>query len=306
MDDKNIFQDLKYRFQFGGMHVKLLFVNAIVFIFIGFLHVFTRLLGNVEIEQSTSILLHDIFALQADFLGLITKPWGLITSIFSHFEFMHFLFNMLFLFFAGQLYEQLFGGKKLLNIYILGGIAGGILEIVAHELFPALSNSQSIVVGASGSIMAIFIAAAMYRPNTKIMLFGILPIRIIVLAGIYFIYDLLSLGMPDGTAHFAHIGGGIIGIISVKTMDKPNNILTRFTRFTDKIFTIFKRDFFRKKNTLNVERGGRPLTDEEFIARKKENQAKTDAILDKISKSGYESLTSKEKEFLFKQSNKNG
>jgi membrane associated rhomboid family serine protease len=306
MDDKNIFQDLKYRFQFGGMHVKLLFVNAIVFIFIGFLHVFTRLLGNVEIEQSTSILLHDIFALQADFLGLITKPWGLITSIFSHFEFMHFLFNMLFLFFAGQLYEQLFGGKKLLNIYILGGIAGGILEIVAHELFPALSNSQSIVVGASGSIMAIFIAAAMYRPNTKIMLFGILPIRIIVLAGIYFIYDLLSLGMPDGTAHFAHIGGGMIGIISVKTMNKPNNILVRFTRFTDKIFAIFKRDFFKKKNILNVERGGRPLTDEEFIARKKENQAKTDAILDKISKSGYESLTSKEKEFLFKQSNKNG
>ena len=306
MDDKNIFQDLKYRFQFGGMHVKLLFVNAIVFIFIGFLHVFTRLLGDVEIQQSTAILLHDIFALQADFLGLITKPWGLITSIFSHFEFMHFLFNMLFLFFAGQLYEQLFGGKKLLNIYILGGIAGGILEIVAHELFPALSNSQSIVVGASGSIMAIFIAAAMYRPNTKIMLFGILPIRIIVLAGIYFIYDLLSLGMPDGTAHFAHIGGGIIGVISVKTMDKPNNILTRFARFTDKIFAIFKRDFFKKKNTLNVERGGRPLTDDEYIARKKENQAKTDAILDKISKSGYESLTSKEKEFLFKQSNKNG
>jgi hypothetical protein len=213
---------------------------------------------------------------------------------------------MLFLFFAGQLYEQLFGSKKLLNIYILGGIAGGILEIVAHELFPALSNSQSIVVGASGSIMAIFIAAAMYRPNTKIMLFGILPIRIIVLAGIYFIYDLLSLGMPDGTAHFAHIGGGIIGIISVKTINKPNNILTRFTRFTDKVFTIFSRDFFRKKNAFKVERGGRPLTDEEFIERKKENQAKIDAILDKISKSGYESLSSKEKEFLFKQSNKNG
>ena len=306
MDDKNIFQDLKYRFQYGGMHVKLLFVNAIVFIFIGFLHVFTRLLGNIEFQQTTAIFLHDIFALQADFLGLITKPWGLITSIFSHFEFMHFLFNMLFLFFAGQLYEQLFGGKKLLNIYILGGIAGGILEIVAHELFPALSNSQSIVVGASGSIMAIFIAAAMYRPNTKIMLFGILPIRIIVLAGIYFIYDLLSLGMPDGTAHFAHIGGGIIGIISVKTMDKPNNILTRFTRFTDKAFTLFSRDFLRNKNSFKAERGGRPLTDEEFITRKKENQAKIDAILDKISKSGYESLSSKEKEFLFKQSNKNG
>lgn len=306
MDDKNIFQELKYRYQFGGMHIKLLFVNAIVFILIGFLHVFTRLLGDIEFHQTTAIFLHNLFALQADFLGLITKPWGLVTSIFSHFEFMHFLFNMLFLFFAGQLYEQLFGSKKLLNNYILGGMAGGILEIIAHELFPALSNAQSIVVGASGSIMAIFIAAAMYRPNTKIMLFGILPIRIIVLAGIYFLYDLLSLGMPDGTAHFAHIGGGIIGIISVRTMDKPNNILTRFTRFTDKVFVLFSRDFFKKKNTFKVERGGRPLTDEEYIARKKENQAKIDAILDKISKSGYEALSSKEKEFLFKQSNKNG
>lgn len=306
MDDKNIFQELKYRYQFGGMHIKLLFVNAIVFILIGFLHVFTRLLGDIEFQQTTAIFLHNLFALQADFLGLITKPWGLVTSIFSHFEFMHFLFNMLFLFFAGQLYEQLFGSKKLLNIYILGGMAGGILEIIAHELFPALSNAQSIVVGASGSIMAIFIAAAMYRPNTKIMLFGILPIRIIVLAGIYFLYDLLSLGMPDGTAHFAHIGGGIIGIISVRTMDKPNNILTRFTRFTDKVFVLFSRDFFKKKNTFKVERGGRPLTDEEYIARKKENQAKIDSILDKISKSGYEALSSKEKEFLFKQSNKNG
>jgi len=306
MDDSTIFQDLKDRYKFGGMHIKLLFINAIVFIIISFLHVFTRLLGNIEIQQSTAIYLHDIFALQADFLGLITKPWGLITSIFSHFEFMHFLFNMLFLYFAGQLYEQLFDSKKLVNIYLLGGIAGGVLEIVAHELFPALSNSQSIVVGASGSIMAIFIATAMYRPNMKILLFGILPVRIIVLAGIYFIYDLISLGIPDGTAHFAHIGGGIIGILSIRTIDKPNNILTRFTRFTDKIFSLFSRDFFKKKNTFKVERGGRPLTDEEFIARKKENQAKIDAILDKISKSGYESLSSKEKEFLFQQSNKNG
>ncbi len=306
MDDKNIFQDLKYRFQFGGMHVKLLFINAFVFIFIGVLHVFTRLLGNVLIEQSTSILLHDIFALQADFLGLITKPWGLVTSIFSHFEFLHFLFNMLFLFFAGQLYEQLFGGKKLLNIYILGGLVGGVLEIIANELFPSLSNSQSIVVGSSGSIMAIFMAVALFRPNTKIMLFGILQIPIFLLAGVYFVYDLLSLGMPDGTAHFAHIGGGIIGYITIKTMDKPSNILARFTHFTDKVFLIFKRDFYTKKNKLKVEHGGRPLTDEEFLEQKKANQARVDAILDKISKSGYESLSSKEKEFLFQQSNKNG
>ena len=306
MDDKNIFQDLKHRYQYGGTHVKLLFINTIVLVFIGFLHVFTRLIGNPIIEQTTSTLLHDIFALQADFFGLLTKPWGLITSIFSHFEFIHFLFNMLFLYFAGQLYEQLFNGKKLLNIYILGGLVGGLLEIIAHELFPALSNSQSIVVGASGSIMAIFIAVATFRPNTQIMLFGVLKVPIILVAGIYFVYDLLSLGMPDGTAHFAHIGGGIIGFVSVKTMHKPNNLLTRFTLFTDKVFKLFERDFYSKKNNFKVERGGRPLTDEEYIEQKKQNQARVDAILDKISKSGYESLSAKEKEFLFKQSNKNG
>ncbi len=306
MDDKNIFQELKHRYQFGGMHVKLLFINAIVFVFISFLHVFFRLLGSLEIQQSSSILLHDVFSLQADFLGLITKPWGLVTSIFSHFEFLHFLFNMMFLYFAGQLYEQLFGAKKLLNIYILGGIVGGLLEIIAHEIFPTLSNSQTIIVGASGSIMAIFMSVAMYRPTTKIMLFGVLPVSIMLLAGLYFVYDLLSLGMPDGTAHFAHIGGGIIGILTIKTMDKSSNILTRFTHFTDKVFLLFKRDFFSKKTKFKVERGGRPLTDEEFIERKKANQARVDSILDKISKSGYESLTSKEKEFLFQQSNKNG
>lgn len=306
MDDKNIFQDLKYRYQFGGMHVKLLFINAFVFIFIGFLHVLTRLIGNPELEQTTSTLLHDIFALQADFFGLLTKPWGLITSIFSHFDFLHFLFNMLFLYFAGQLYEQFFGGKKLLNIYILGGLVGGLLEIIAHELFPALSNFQSIVVGASGSIMAIFMAVATFRPNTQIMLFGILRVPIILVAAIYFLYDLLSLGMPDGTAHFAHIGGGIIGFISIKTMHKQNNFLNNFTLFTDKIFNFFSRYFLDKKNNLKVEHGGRPLTDDEYMEQKKQNQARVDAILDKISKSGYESLSTKEKEFLFKQSNKNG
>ena len=181
-----------------------------------------------------------------------------------------------------------------------------MLEIIAHELFPALSNSQSIIVGASGSIMAIFMAVAMYKPNTKIMLFGILPVPIMLLAGVYFVYDLLSLGMPDGTAHFAHIGGGIIGVITVKSIDNPKNILIRFTRFTDKIFALFQRDFFPKKSKLKVEHGGRPLTDEEYIEQKKANQARVDAILDKISKSGYESLSSKEKEFLFQQSNKNG
>jgi membrane associated rhomboid family serine protease len=306
MEDRNIFQELKHRYHFGGMHVKLVFINAFVFLFIGFIHVFTRLLGSDEIEKTTADLLHAIFALQADFFGLITKPWGLITSIFSQFTFMHFLFNMLFLFFAGQLFEQFLGSKKLLNVYLLGGIAGGLLEIIAHEIFPSLSNSEFIVVGASGSIMAIFMAIATYKPNTQVMIFGVFPVKIWLLAAIYFIYDLLSLGMPDGTAHFAHIGGGIIGLLSIKTMNNSTSILMRFTRFTDKIFRVFERDFFSKKPSLKVERGGRPLTDEEYLEQKKENQARVDAILDKISKSGYESLSSKEKEFLFKQSNKNG
>jgi predicted DNA-binding antitoxin AbrB/MazE fold protein len=163
-------------------------------------------------------------------------------------------------------------------------------------------------VGASGSIMAIFSALAFYRPNLTVNLFGIFPIRLIFLAGIFILSDLISLGLDDKTAHFAHIGGVIIGLLSIKNLHSKTNIVTGFQRFIESIGGFFS-GLFKPKSKLTVKKGGatnaRFKTDEEFIVEAKLRQQKIDAILDKISKSGYESLTKAEKDFLFQQS-KNG
>ncbi len=289
MQNNNTFiDDLKLRYKTGGMHIKLIFVNAAVFIALGIVTVISRLAGF------DFTFLSDIFALDANFHGLLTKPWGLFTSIFSHFNFLHFLFNMIFLYFSGRLLEQFFGGKRLLLIYILGGLAGGLFEIVAHEVFPGLIHQQTVVVGASGSIMAIFIALAFYRPNLQLMLFTF-PVKIIYLAGIYILIDFLSLGLNDGTAHFAHLGGALFGIMSVKNPHSSRNFLSRIESFFDRIFS-------KKKPRMTVTRGNPRKTDYEYNEDKKTRQERTDAILDKISKSGYESLTKAEKDFLFNQS----
>lgn len=302
-NNNNILEELKFRFNHGGMFMKLIFINVTVFLCISLLEVFGRLLGmNTE-------WLKLLFGLQANFYGLLFYPWGLFTSIFAHFHVIHLLMNMILLYFVGKILEQFFGPKRLLTIYLLGGIAGGILEILAHEIFPLFANQSMVVVGASGSIMAIFMALAFYRPNLKVMLFGVVPVRLILLAGLYLLYDALSLGLNDGTAHFAHIGGAIIGFVAAQQAHNSVSIFARFENFFDRISSRLNATFTSsKKPKMKVYKGGgggSRKVDYEYNEDKKAKQEKTDAILDKISKSGYESLTKAEKDFLFNQS-KNG
>jgi membrane associated rhomboid family serine protease len=290
--ESTFIEDLKHQYRHGGMTIRLIFLNAIVFLFIQLLQVFSRLIGG-EIELFTGSFLTNVFTLSTDPGDFIYRPWGLITSIFAHFTLWHIVMNMLFLWYT----------------YLLGGISGGLLEIIAHLIFPTLQGETVVIVGASGSIMAIFSAMAFYRPNSMVNLFGIFPIRLIWLAGIFILTDLLSLGLNDGTAHFAHLGGVIIGLISVQNIYSSSNLINRIQMFGDK-FIAFIKGLFGSGRKLKVKKGGGSRStqfksDEEYNMDARTKQAKTDAILDKISKSGYESLTKAEKEFLFNQS-KNG
>jgi len=302
-NDRNFIQDLQYRYQFGGMYMKLIFANAAVFIVIGLLSVISHLAGPAT-EKPVMDLLNDLFTLDASFRGILLKPWGLFTSMFAHFGLLHFLFNMLFLFMAGRMLEQFFGPKRLFYIYLTGGIIGGIFEVLAHELIPVMAGQRVVVVGASGAIMAIFIALAFYRPNMTVMLFGLIAVPIILLAGIFLLSNFLDLGANDGTAHFAHIGGALLGIVAAQHPQSPRNFVAVIERNLDK-FWLKLKTLFKPKPKLTVSRGGVKKTDYEYNEEKKLRQQKTDAILDKISKSGYESLSKAEKEFLFNQS-KNG
>jgi hypothetical protein len=157
--------------------------------------------------------------------------------------------------------------------------------------------------------MAIFAAMAFHRPRLQVNLFGIIPVPLIALAGFFILTDILSLGLNDGTAHFAHLGGVVIGMVSVQNLYNKNNIISIYSSLMKRI-TDFLKNLFSSNSKLKVKKGGATRgpafkTDEEYNFDKKKRQEKIDLILDKISKSGYDSLTKAEKEFLFDQS-KNG
>lgn len=288
----NFIDQLKQQYQQGGMHIRLIAWNLAVFLLIQM----ALLLAGQNGEAIYWI--ERIFTLQGDAEDFVFSPWGLLTSIFSHFSFIHFLFNMLFLFFTGQMFLQFFSGKRLLYTYIFGGIFGGIVQIIIG-LFPQIfGETGGLVVGASGSIMAMFIALAVYRPKLQVQLFGVFPLPLFVLALLFVLKDAFSIGSGDGIAHFVHLGGALFGFLSVRNLQSPKNIVT---------WLMERIDSFGRSNKLRKIEGRKPaskLSDEEFNETKKITQEQIDAILDKISRSGYDSLTKKEKEFLFKQSGK--
>ena len=276
---------------------RLIIVNVCVFLLI-LLVKKSFLLYNID-PRTSDEWIHHLLDLNSSLPAFIRAPWGLFTSIFTHEQFGHLLFNMLFLYFSGRFFEQYFSRKKLWLTYLFGGICGGILELVANNLFPALQGTNVVILGASGSIMAIFTALAFYQPNLQVQLFGIFPIRIYFLALFFLFKDLINIGTDDQIAHFAHLGGALFGLLSIQKMHSSKNILTRLEGFFNRI----KGLFTAKKQPKNTRT--RFKTDEEFNVEKRQKQERMDEILDKISQSGYDSLTKAEKDFLFNQS-KNG
>ncbi len=297
MQGRNFIEELKHQLRAGTMTNRLIIVNVCVFLGILLLKK-SLLLFNIDPLMSDAWI-HHLLDLNSAFPAFIRAPWGLLTSIFTHEQFGHLLFNMLFLYFSGRFFEQYFSRKKLWLTYLFGGIAGGLLELLANNLFPALQGTNVVILGASGSIMAIFTALAFYQPNLQVSLFGVFPIRIYFLALFFLFKDLINLGTDDQIAHFAHLGGALFGLLSIQNLHSSKNILTKLDGFFSRFTSIFTRE--KKVKTSR----SRFKTDEEFNSEKRQKQVKMDQILDKISKSGYDSLSKAEKEFLFHQS-KNG
>lgn len=287
-----LIEQLKTQFRSGSMTIRLVMVNVGVFALIQLINALERLqilsfLDGLPLGYPNQYF----FALPVFRLQILYTPWTLFTSLFAHFGFLHLLGNLLFLYFAGSTYERFFGAKRLLHLYIIGGLTGNLTEILAHLIFPALQGSSFSVVGASGAIMAIFMALAFAQPQLKVQLFGVFPLRIYMLALFFFLKDLSSIGTNDQIAHFAHIGGALFGFWSIQQfwhirLSRP---WLGFQLPTN-------------KPKMTVQKGGRPLTDEQYRANKQARQAQLDAILDKIAKKGYDSLTKQEKDFLFQQS----
>jgi len=298
-----IIDEIKESFRKGTTLNKLIYLNLGLFLAVQVVRIILFLSNSYDLFPEFL----NYLAVPANLEVLAHRPWTLITYMFLHVEFIHILFNLLWLYWFGTIFIQEIGLKKLLSTYLLGGFAGGILYVIFYNLFPVFEGARdsSIALGASASVMAVVVATAVYQPERRIHLVLIGPVKIIYLALAMFIFtSLIDFSVNTG-GKIAHIGGAITGALIAYYYRQGKDITKGFDRAMDKIATWFTPGKDRLKVTYRRSTEQKPPVDDILYNQDKiEQQKQIDKILEKISKAGYDSLTSKEKELLFKMSNK--
>lgn len=292
----SIITGLKEQFRRGTNLLKLIYINSAVFLLMAVLQIIAVLSNNPAI--STGVV--EFLALPASSTALLQKPWTVISYMFLHEGFFHVLFNMLWLYWFGRIFSDYYDQKKLVSVYIMGGLAGALLYILSFNLFPAFSDiiNVSIALGASASVMAIVVATATLVPDHAVylLLLGRVKIKYIAI-GIFLLTSVFDFSVNTG-GKIAHIGGAVLGYAYATRFKQGKDTGRWINKVLEGIATWFKP---RKKMKVSYKK---PMTDYEYNRVKSDHQEQLNKILEKISKGGYDSLTKKEKEILFKESQK--
>jgi len=286
----SLWQDIRYKLLQSGSRINLLIgINVLVFLLINIPATLFRLMGNGILDSFSN----EYLALPSYLPRLATRFWTPVTYMFMHHDIFHILFNMLWLFWMGKIFEEYLGNKRLINLYIMGGLAGALFYVLAYNIFPLFSESVTVatVIGASASVMAIVVATATLLPNYTIYLMFIGPVKLKWVAIFYVVIDFLSITGPNAGGEIAHLGGALLGFIYIKQIkggsDWSNSVNNMFTP-RPKVKVVSQNKSYQQQSTS--------------IPRQEE----IDHILDKISHSGYESLNKHEKEVLFRASKNEG
>lgn len=278
----SIINNIQTRFKQANIVEKLIYIHIGVFILTSLLSVFSK--------QNESNIIIQWFSLNSDFDFFITKPWTIISYGFLHANFLHILFNSIMLYYFGNLFIQYFTQKQLLTFFLLGTLAGGFIFLLGYSYIPFLSNQAIPMVGASAGVSAIIIGIATYMPNYQLKLRLIGSVKLWHIAAFYIFLDVLQLSGNNAGGHLAHLGGAIFGFLYV------NQGSTTKLSFWDKISSFFAS---KRKPLKTVYKSKKTSTKKQANTTYK--QQKINVILDKISKSGYDTLSKDEKDFLFKQ-----
>lgn len=280
----NILDDLKLQYKTGGMVQKLIFWNIGCFL-LSLVFFYSFSVGSFQIPTW--------IALSSDIGTFVKTPWTLITFNFFHFGFFHLIFNLLVLHFSGRLFSTYFTDKQLFGVYILGGIFSGLTFVLSYVII----GKAGLLIGASGAIMAILLSATTYAP---FMLLRIPLIGIVKLWHVTFVIlliDLLQLPLNNTGGHIAHLGGALFGFLYIKLLQSGTDLSKVISIIIDFFLNLFKpkkKTPFKKVHRNTTKKAVNSFSEEDIT------QKQIDDILDKISKSGYDSLTKEEKEFLFK------
>ena len=268
---------------------KLILINVVCFV-LPMLIKTVLFLFNISSTNFTNW-----FELSASWIDLPTKPWSIITYSFLHSGFFHLFWNMYLLFFSSKLFLNLFPSNTFFNVYFLGVVVGGITFILSYTFFPVFQNSSPVMIGASAGVMAVFIFMSTYSPDLEIRLI-LFNVKLRYLGIAFLLLDIVQIPYGNAGGHLAHLGGAILGFYYVKQLKNGKDIGKPFKNFIDKIINIFLRK--PKMRTVYTREKSQKINKK--VSDAGEKQKRIDRILDKISISGYESLTQAEKDFLFK------
>ncbi|MEO0338960.1 MAG: rhomboid family intramembrane serine protease [Bacteroidota bacterium] len=320
----SIWDDVKREFNYGNMITRLIIVNISVFVFIHLvrLGVYAYQGGMPWGEPGFQGFLKYL-AISSDLFTLLTRPWTLITAMFTHVGVWHILWNMLFLYWFGRIFGDFLGNQRVLPLYLIGGLAGSILYFITYNLLPYGADGGGIAYGASAAVMAVVTGAGTIAPDyvIRLLFLGNVRLKYLVAAVVFSYVISLSSGINEG-GHYAHLAGALIGYLFVRQLQNGSDWARPVNQFLDRIVAFFSRrerepsrgpkvayrnpkakktaNKQRSRSTRSSRRGNAASDDTIEI----DHQERLDAILDKIKQTGYDSLNEEEKEFLFNASKK--
>ncbi|GGB75889.1 rhomboid family intramembrane serine protease [Flavobacterium suaedae] len=301
-----LLDDLKLQYKAGGITQKLIFWNVGLFIIPLVIFSLLSLFNvNVLFLRWDIAGTDDWLSLSSVPADLLWKPWSLITYSFLHAGFLHLLFNMMVLYFSGRLFLTFFTQKQMFGLYILSAVFAGLVYIVSYNTIPLFTHlGYGKMVGASAAIMAILVATAVYSPHYQVRLMLIGTVKLWHIAIVFILLDLINVSVENQGGHMAHLAGALFGYLYIKALQNDKDlskIVSNVILFFENLFKPGKKtshNFKVHRNTKKKKTVTNPTS--RGTQAKNVTQRRIDDILDKISKSGYESLTKEEKEFLFK------
>lgn len=294
-----MFDDFKNAFhRHNNAHVQLIIINIIIFVVMAVVFVFSRALQYDEIAEFVVAQV----SIPAPIQLYLQKPWTIITYAFVHnlSDIWHIFFNMLGLYWFGKLFVEYLGSDKLIALYVLGALAGAIAYLLVYNTIPFyVQQNNSYMVGASAAVFAIVVATATLLPDYTFFLLFFGPVKIKYIAAIYVFVSFLGSVGGNAGGNIAHLGGALIGFVYIKQLQAGSNWGNWIT-----LTLQWAKNLFKPKPAVKVTyRKNEPYVSKPSKS-SKVSQEELDAILDKISDGGYESLTKEEKEKLFNASKK--
>ena len=315
----SIWEDVKREFDAGNMVTRLIMANVAAFVFVTIVWIMMRIFGGWDDQLIYKYYdpFIQFFEMSSSWWHNLTHPWVIFTHMFLHTGFWHILWNMLFLYWFGRIVGDFIGNQRVLPLYLLGGLVGGITYFITYNLLP-YGGGMSYALGASAAVNAFVVAAATISPDFTMRLFLLGDVKLKYIAAALIFIDLVGMaGNINTGGHFAHLGGAFFGWLYVHQLREGNDmslpvnqILNRISNFFMDLKNKMKGDerprpkvvYKNKEKTRQTNYNTRSNRSGNTASDNGTHQEQLDAILDKIKKSGYDSLSQAEKEFLFNAS----